>query len=63
MKVKVEACWNGLSHYFRCTFPDGNRINVGRNFDGDPWSREMATELRDYAVGNYGVSRNSVKVV
>lgn len=63
MKVKVEECWNGQQHYFRCTFPNGERIALGHNDDGDPWSRQHATQLRNFAVRNYGVKRDSVKVV
>lgn len=63
MRVKVEECWAGGDHfYFRCTLPNGDRVNVGHNSDGDPWCREYAAQLRDYITREYGVKRNSIKV-
>lgn len=64
MKVRVEECCSGHdNYYFRCTLPDGERVNVGHNTDGEPWCREYASELRDYLQREHGVKRNSVKVI
>jgi len=66
MRVKVESCWSGGNNYhFRCTVVSGqhagDRVNVGRNSDGDSWSRAASVELRDHLVNTYGVRRDSIR--
>lgn len=64
MRVQVESCWSGGDrYYFRCTLPDGTRILLGHNTDGDPWCREYAAQLRDVLERERGVNRNSVRAV
>ena len=64
MKVKVEECWSGNDNwYFRCTLPNGDRVNVGHNSCGNVWKREYASQLRDYITRKYDVKRDSIKII
>lgn len=59
MQIKVEACWNGHSHYYRLTMPGGGREIV----HGYVWTRGVATYALDLLERVYGFTRRNVRFI
>lgn len=59
MKVKLERCRGDRLYYRATVLKDGARYL----FNSENWTRITSGELRDHLVRDYGVNRNSIRII
>jgi hypothetical protein len=64
MKMNIDRCWGGNSNYHIRATINGDRYNWSyTDVEGAPSNRAITIWVRDIAVREYRVKRNSVKCI
>lgn len=60
MTIKVDHVWNGRSHLFRITLPNGQRETI---LDPGGWDKQTASTALNLLEDIYGLVRRNIRFV